>query len=79
MAKNSPSGHHHTVLSGYILATKVCIDNRKKFLNYNTSSTWPDNMANFGQLTAEIGSGVGAPLLISTGFASWQRYFTALQ
>jgi len=48
-------------------------------------------MVNFGSLTAEVGSGVwgtpanfngfrefGAPLQISTGFASWQRYCTAL-
>jgi len=38
-------------------------------------------MANFGPLglTAEIGSGIwGTPIRISTGFASWQRYCTAL-
>jgi len=29
-AKNSPSGHHHTTLSGYILATKAHIDSRKE-------------------------------------------------
>jgi len=34
-------------------------------------------MVNFGPLTAEIGSGVWAPLQISTGFASWERYCTA--
>ena len=28
--KNLPSGHHSTTLSGYIFATKACIDNRKK-------------------------------------------------
>ena len=28
--KNSPSGLHHTNLSGYIFATKAHIDNRKK-------------------------------------------------
>jgi len=28
--KKSPSGHHRTTLSGYIFATKACIDNRKK-------------------------------------------------
>jgi len=28
--KKSPSGYHRTTLSGYIFATKVCIDNRKK-------------------------------------------------
>jgi len=30
--KNSPSGCHHTTLSGYIFATKTHIDNRKKKL-----------------------------------------------
>jgi len=28
--QKSPSGHHHTTSSGYIFATKACIDNRKK-------------------------------------------------
>jgi len=28
--KNSPSGHHHTTMSGCIFATKARIDNRKK-------------------------------------------------
>jgi len=31
-AKNWPSGHHRTTLSGYIFATKARIDNRKKKL-----------------------------------------------
>jgi len=30
IAKNSPSGHHRTILSGYIFATKARIDNQKK-------------------------------------------------
>ena len=48
---------------------------RKKLLNSNISSTCPDNMVNIGLLTA---GEFGAPLQISTGFASWQRYCTAL-
>jgi len=28
-----PSGHHPTTLSGYIFATKACIDNREKNFN----------------------------------------------
>ena len=53
--KKSPSGHHRTTLSDHIFATKACIDNRKKnLLSSNTSSTRPDNMVNFGPLTAEI-------------------------
>jgi len=47
--------HHRTTLSGYIFGTKACIDNwEKNLLNSNTSSTCPDNMVNFGPLTAEI-------------------------
>jgi len=43
--KKSPSGHHHTNLSGYIFATKARIDNRKKILlSSNISSTCPHNM-----------------------------------
>ena len=38
-----------------VFAIKACMDNRKKLLNSNTSSTCPDNMMNFGLLTAEIG------------------------
>jgi len=30
ITKNLPPGHHCTTLSGYIFATKACIDNRKK-------------------------------------------------
>jgi len=33
-------------------------------------------MVNFGPLMAEIGSGVWAPLQISTDFVSWQCYCT---
>jgi len=47
--------HHRTNLSGYILATKVHIDNRKNLLSSNISSTRPYNMVNFGPLAAEIG------------------------
>ena len=51
----SPSGHHPTTLSGYIFATKACIDKRKKnLLSSNISSTCPHNMVNFGPLAAEI-------------------------
>ena len=58
IAKNSPSGHNRTTLSGYIFVTKTCIVNRKKILNSNISPTCPHNMVNFGPLTAEIRSGV---------------------
>jgi len=49
IAKNSPSAHHRTTLSGSI-ATKAHIDNRKQ----NISPTCPHNMMNFGPLAAEI-------------------------
>ena len=52
--QKSPSGHHPTTLSGYIFATKACIDNRKKMLSSNISPTCPHNMVNFGLLAAEI-------------------------
>ena len=61
-AKKSPSRHHRTISLGCIFATKAYINNRKKLLSSNTSSTRPRNMVNFGPLTAEIGSGVwGTP------------------
>jgi len=44
------------MLSGYIIAIKACIDNRKKILlNSNIFSTCPHNTLNFGPLTAEMG------------------------
>ena len=52
--KKSPSRHHRTTLFGHIFPTKAHIDNRKKLLNSNTSSTCPHDMVNFGSLTAEI-------------------------
>jgi len=58
--KKSPSRPQCTTLSGCIFVTKASIDNRKKLLSSNTSSTRPRNMAKFGSLTAEIGSGVWA-------------------
>jgi len=38
----------------------------------------PYDMVNFGPLAAEKVREFGAPQLISTGFASWQRACTAL-
>jgi len=44
-AKKSPSRPQRTTLSGYIFATKACINNQKKnLLSSNTSSTCPRNM-----------------------------------
>jgi len=56
-------------LSGWIFATKACVDNRKKnLLSSNISSTCPRNMANFGPLAAEIVSGVWGPPANFNGF-----------
>ena len=52
--KKSPFWHYRITLSGCIVAAEVCIDNQKKMLNIDTSSTCPHNMVNFGLLTAEI-------------------------
>jgi len=53
--QKSPSGHHRTTLSGYIVATTARIDNRiKNLLSSNIFSTCPQNMVNFGPLVAEI-------------------------
>jgi len=53
--QKSPSWHHPTTLSGYIFATKPCINNWKKNLfSSSISSTCPHNMVNFGPLAAEI-------------------------
>jgi len=41
----------------------------------SNSMSCPHSRMNFGPLTAEV----GAPQLISTGFASWQRYCTAVK
>jgi len=70
--QKSPFWHHRTTLSGYIFGTKACIDNWKKLvLNSNTSSACPDNMVNFGLLTAEIRWRVwGTPANFS-GFRFW--------
>jgi len=79
VVKKSLYGHHRTTLSGYIFATKARIDNRKNLLSSNISFTCSHNTVNFGTLAAEIGPVVWGTLQISTCFASWQRYWTALQ
>jgi len=55
MAKNWPSAHHHTTLSGYIFASKARIDNwKKKLVKQQYLPTYPYNMVNFGSAAAEI-------------------------
>jgi len=57
IAKNSPSAHHRTTLSGCIFATEACINNQKRLVRQQYLLNMSHNMANFGPLTAEIGSG----------------------
>jgi len=69
IAKKLPSRHHCTILSGYMFATKVCIDSwNKNLLNCITFSTSPRNVMNFGPLTAEIFSGVRSTRVNFNGF-----------
>jgi len=42
-------------LSGYIFATKACIENRKKIVKQQYLPYIIHNMVNFGPLAAEIG------------------------
>jgi len=72
-AKKSPKiaiwvPSHNFVGLGYIFATKPRIDNRKKMLSSNMSSTCPHNMANFGELAAEIDPVVWGTPANFTGF-----------
>jgi len=47
IAKNSPSAHHHTTLSGCILATKAHIDNRTKTVK---QQYLPQTLSQYGEL-----------------------------
>jgi len=55
-AKIAKNRHLRTIthLSGYIFAIKAYIDNRKKGIKSNNSSTCPHNMVNVGPLTANV-------------------------
>ena len=74
MQKKSPPAHHRAILPGYIFAIKACIDNLKKLLSSNISSTCPYNMVNVGPLAAEIVSLVWGTPANFNGF----RVFAAL-
>jgi len=58
IAKNSPSAHHRTTLSVCIFATKVTIDNRKKFVKQQYLLHMFSQYGELGPLAAEISSGV---------------------
>jgi len=79
IAKNLSSRHHRTTLSGYIFTTKTCIENRGKIVK---QQYLPHMSSQYGELRPTNGwdplGEFGAPQQISTGFASWQRYCTAL-
>ena len=64
IAKNSPSGHNCTTLSGCIFATKAHINNRKKFVQQQCLPHTSSQYDAFGPLAAEIVSLVWAPLQI---------------
>jgi len=52
--KKSPFWHHHTTLLAITSELRHILTIGKNLFNSNTSSTCPDNMVNFGLLTAEI-------------------------
>jgi len=66
--QNSPSAHYRTTLSGYIVATKARIDNRKKLVKQQCLPRCPHNIVNFGPLAAEIGPVVWGILANFNGF-----------
>ena len=78
IAKKSPSAHYRTSHNfvGLCLRNEATYrQSKKNLLNSNIFPTCPHNTVNVGHaLTAEIGSVVWAPQLISTGFASCLRY-----
>jgi len=52
--KKSPSGHHRTILSGYIFATKARIDNRKKLIKQQYLLHMSPQYGKLSLLAAEI-------------------------
>ena len=52
IAKNSPSGHHRTTLSGYTFANKAWIDNRKKIVK---QQYLPHMCSQYGELLPNNG------------------------
>ena len=81
--KNSPKNRHLGTIAQLCRAISSQLRHistiGKNLLGINISCTCPHNMVNFGLLAAETFRYFGAPLQISTGFASLQRYCTALQ
>jgi len=79
----------HSFVGLYLHNQGMYRQSEKNLLSSNMSSRCPHNMVNIGQLMADvhhivvnighIGRWFSAPQLISTGFASWQHYFTAVK
>ena len=70
----SPSGHHPTNLSGYIFATKACIDNRKKLVKQQYLAYMFPQYGELRPLAAEIVSLVW----VTPGNFNGFRVFAAL-
>ena len=73
IAKNSPSGNHRTTLSGYMFATKACIDNWK-----NVKQQYLLHMSSqYGELRPTSAwdrfVSLRHPLML-TDFVSWLHY-----
>ena len=68
IAKNSPSGHHRTTLSGYIFANKEGDRQSEKLVEQQYLPTCPHNTVNFSLLAAEIVSLVWGTLANLNGF-----------
>ena len=66
--QKSPSGHHRTNCRPISSQLRHVSTIGKKLVKHcsNMSSKYPDNIVNFGPLTAEIGLGVWGIQLIST-------------
>ena len=77
--KKSPFWHHPTICRAISSQLRHVSTSGKNLLSSNISSTCPHNIVNFGPLAAEICWRIWAPLQISTGLTSWQRYCTVFQ
>jgi len=76
--KNSPSAHHRTTLSGYIFATKACIDSRKKLIKHQYLLHMLSKYGELGQLTVKIGWRVWDTPANFNGFRSLASLFLQL-
>ena len=74
-AKNSPSAHHHTTLSGYIFATKACIEKQKKHIKQQYLLHMSSQ---YGELLSSNGWGRLASLGTLANFNGFHVFVTAL-